>query len=460
MITGLAHGERRGRTRPLAGVILGVCLLIIVGRGAFEAFASKQLGYAAQALALALIVVLSLACGSARRRGQGRMFVTFYLFLAVELLSAAYVTFTSTTIDPWMYVVAMTMFAFALWLYGALEFDGLARTNVMAWLAVAGLVSVLVAAIQQRSLLLDVFPGSDLASLGGTVRPAALTGSYLHYPLMIALICFAFLQSWVSTRTRWHGVVAVILAFAVVVSFSRSGMVILAASVLCYSVMSPSVSQRIRVGFVLASACVAIFLTFQGTLYWNRYVGGLGVEAAGNETRITNWYAGLEYWLDSPLLIGGYTGQFTNVTGNLGGDTAGVLESSLMQQLVSFGLVGTILFYLLMAGVVLAVRPAHRWLRAGLIGAMLQTLVYQSIEVVPFMVLFALAPLVSTHIDLRTAGSSPLGCVPVRGTPSLRPRVQIPRLASVSSYRTRQAVIERERTGRWSVRHPSRPVSR
>ncbi|WP_170176935.1 O-antigen ligase family protein [Myceligenerans xiligouense] len=384
---------------------LGVCLLVVGGRGVFEAVASKQIGYVAQAVAIVVIIVLGLTRGFTKRHGKTGLFVAAYLFLMVELLSVAYVTSTSTTADPWNYVVVMTMFALVLCLSGALEFDGLARTNVMGWLAVVGLVAVAVAVIQQRSLLLDVFGGSDLSSLGGTVRPAALTGSYLHYPLMISLICFAFVQAWVSTRRRWYGIVALVLAAAVAASYSRSGMVILAGGVLCHFVLSSGLGRRIRLGFAILVAAVVAFLAFEGTPYWSRYIGGLDSGAAGNEARITKWYAGMEYWFDSPLLIGGYTGQFTNVTGNLGGEATGVLESGLVQQLVSFGLVGTILFYLLMVGVVLAVKPAHRWLKAGLVAAMLQTLVYQSIEVVPFMVLFSLMPLVSSHIDFRSSGA-------------------------------------------------------
>ncbi|MBO0610926.1 O-antigen ligase family protein [Myceligenerans salitolerans] len=369
-----------------------------MSRGAFEAVASKQIGYAAQAVALAVIILLGLACGFVKRPGQRWMSAAVHLFLTVELISVAYVIFTSTTIDPWSYVLVMTLFVSLIWAYGALQFDGLARTNVMAWLAAAALVSVAVAAIQQAGLLLDVFPGNDLSSLGGTVRPAAITGSYLHYPLAVALICFAFVQAWASTRRGWYGIVALILAVAVAASFSRSGMVILAVGVLCYFLLSATLSQRMRLAFMVILVATLAAVAFEGTPYWNRYVGGLDSGAAGNQVRITKWFTGMEYWLDSPLLTGGYTGHFTNVTGNLGGEAGGVLESGLIQQLVSFGLVGTIAFYLLMAGVVLAVRPGHRWLRAGLIGAMLQTLVYQSIEVVPFMVLFCLMPLVSTHL--------------------------------------------------------------
>ena len=397
--------ERRRPPRLLAGVALGACLLIIAGRGAFEAVASKEIGYVVQALALTLMIALSFGCGFTRRPGQLRKFVVLYLFITVEVLSAAYVTFTSATINPWIYVVVMTMFAFTLWAYGSQEFAGLAGVNVMAWLAVAGLASVAVGLMQQSRLLLAVFPGSDLASGGGIVRPAGLTGSYLHYPLLLSLICFAFLQAWVSTRRRWYGVLTVVVGLAAVLSFSRSGAVILFVGILSYVVLSSNVGQRIRMGFALVVVGVVVFLAFGESAYWNRYVGGLSSDAAGNQTRITRWSDGLEFWVNSPFLIGGYTGQFTNVTGNLGGDHAGVLESGLMQQLASFGLVGTVLFYLLMAGVVLAVRPAHRWLRAGLIGAMLQTLVYQSIEVVPFMVLFALMPLVSTHIDSRQSAA-------------------------------------------------------
>ncbi|MFC8943027.1 hypothetical protein ACFT1B_33595, partial [Streptomyces griseoincarnatus] len=62
-----------------------------------------------------------------------------------------------------------------------------------------------------------------------------------------------------------------------------------------------------------------------------------------------------------------------------------------------------VLYYALMIATIMAVDKRHAWLRAGMLGAVLETFVYQSVEVVPFMIAFLLMPIVSMHI----AGDDP-----------------------------------------------------
>jgi len=271
--------------------------------------------------------------------------------------------------------------------------------------------------LQQGQLLLDTFPGSDLASMGGLVRPSSMTGNYLHYPLFIAMLVFVFMEFWSSRKRLVHGLLAGLFALAIVLSFSRSGAMILALGFVAYVFTARRLSTRIRYVYWGSGLFLAAAAVFSGTVYAERILGSLSVDAAGNEGRVTKWFQAAELWSDSPLVIGGWTGMYTNVTENFGGGSAGVVESGFFQQLVSFGVLGVVLFYLIMSQSIRAVDRSHSWLRAGLIGGMLETFVYQSIEVIPFMAIYALTPFISTHLLQRAGRTAPQAALPADSHP-------------------------------------------
>ncbi|GHH76491.1 hypothetical protein GCM10017772_35280 [Promicromonospora soli] len=303
----------------------------------------------------------------------------------------------------WIYALVMLLFAVPMWFFSSNYIETARNINVPFWLGAAGVVSVTAATAQQAQLLLDVLPGSDMASLGGLVRPSSLSGSFLHYPLFISLVFFVFAQLWSSRRRAVYGLLAAAFAVAVVVSFSRSGAMILILGIAAFAVTSRNVSQRARFLFVGISLTMVLSLIMRDTIYAARITSSLDLEAGGNAGRVTGWLNALELWADSPMIIGGYTGMYTNITQNFGDSSLGVVESGILQQLISVGLIGAVLYYALMTATIMAVDKRHAWLRAGMLGALLETFVYQSVEVVPFMITFLLMPVVSMHI----AGDDP-----------------------------------------------------
>lgn len=387
----------------LLGGSFALCVIAACSRGALEALVGKQGAYVCQALALLAFVAVFLATPGTTRPGHARRVWTVYLFLLVAMLSAAYVTVVRVSASGWVYVAVMAFFAMTILVVASRRIEGAGDVPVAFWLGLAGTVSVAVALLQQRGLLLDTFPGSDLASMGGLVRPSGLTGNYLHYPLFVAMLVFVFLELWTVRRRAVHGVLAGLFAVAVVLSFSRSGAMILVLGCAAYVFTTRRTATRIRYVYWGSGVVLVVAAVLAGTVYAERILSSLSLDGAGNSTRVTKWFQAVELWTDSPLVIGGWTGMYTNVTENFGGGATGVVESGFLQQLVSFGVLGAVLFYLVLGQSVGAVDRTHAWLRAGLVGGVLESFVYQSIEVVPFMVLIVLAPFVSTHL-LRRPG--------------------------------------------------------
>jgi hypothetical protein len=373
-------------------------------RGLLETTVGKNLGYVLQAAALALFVIVLGISGLVSTRTSTRNGVLLYGYALAGILSAAYVSIFKGFTAAWVYVAVMLVLAVPMWFFSSHYFEAARSIRVPFWIGVAGLASVAAATAQQAGLLLDILPGSDMASLGGLVRPSGLSGSFLHYPLFISLAFFVFAQLWSSRRRVVYGLLAAVFAVAVVVSFSRSGAMILVLGTAALAITSRGTSQRIRFLFAGIAAALALPLLMRDTIYAERIISSVSLDSGGNADRVESWERALELWADSPMIVGGHTGMYTNITRNFGEVSSGVVESGALQQLVSIGLVGTVLGYALMFATFAAVDDRHAWLRAGALGAILETFVYQSVEVIPFMVMFLLLPLISMHIagDDRT----------------------------------------------------------
>lgn len=404
----VSSGVPSVRRSPLLSALATLLLLLLVSRGAFEPVVGKTVAYAVQAAAALGVVALVVVSGRPRGAHGARVgWTAFYVLTLVALASGAATLAMrgSTYFYPY---IGVTMLIATL----MVAVSTTVRTRpVLDLLPAAGITLVAlvgVATVQQLGGL-AILPGSDTASLGGQVRPSSLTGSYLHYPLCAAVLTFVFAAVFAASRKRAYGLLALLGGAAVVVSYSRSGMMIIGVGLLLVGVLSPGSGAKLRAAYVLAVAGLVAFLTLGDSAYADRAFSALSIDGAGNEIRVERWQHAFDLWFDSPLLIGSYTGEITNVTANLAGVESTVVESGTLQQLLNFGLLGVVAYYVVMARTVAAVRPAHAWLRAGLVACILQTAVYQSIEVLPFMTLYALAPAMLDRMPLRRVRSDAAG---------------------------------------------------
>jgi hypothetical protein len=91
----------------------------------------------------------------------------------------------------------------------------------------------------------------------------------------------------------------------------------------------------------------------------------------------------------------------TNVVSRLAGGSSYVVESGPLQQILNYGILGCLLFYAMLMQVVKTVPTRYIWLKAAAASLVLNSLVYQSIEVFPVIVLLGLLPWLADMLDAR-----------------------------------------------------------
>lgn len=240
------------------------------------------------------------------------------------------------------------------------------------------------------------------------IRPASLTGSFLHYPIVMALLGYLCIQWYSLSKKRvylWSGI---LFGLSTIVCCSRSGALIVLAAVFFYPFVIPFKKAK-TILIIQAVFVVLLTVTFlsyskesKTSLFHNviyRVFSSFDTKSAGNKVRVAIWRRTSSEWLDTNLLIGEKAGRYTNATHNLrkgqGFNKGKVTESSLLQLLLNYGLAGMVLFYAILFQIMRFIDHRHYWMKAVFLAAMAQTLVYQSIEVVPFILLLSLFPWIS-----------------------------------------------------------------
>lgn len=292
-------------------------------------------------------------------------------------------------------------------------------------LIVVGIILFLAASLQQLGYM-EFSEDSD-STIGSVIRPSSLTGSYLHYPIVMALIFFICCERCAKGRFNGQFVIASVFLVAVAASFSRSGMFIVLAGfgiwiIFHYKYRSIPIVLGFVCLFVFAIATENIFVDKGGIIseFVSRYLLAVDLGSAGNEERAAAWMLGIEAWIKGAVVLGSQFGLFNNISGNLGGKHVGVVESGVLEMLTAMGAIGTALYYGMWVRIGSLISPAHKWLRAGFIAALLEGLFYQSIEIIPFIVTLSLFPVFSKYLQAPPVFSAKRGpMVPAGGEPSV-----------------------------------------
>jgi hypothetical protein len=366
-----------------------------VSRGALQLVVSQVAAYGLQFALVSLSVLLLIACGGPRRRKGAESNVIVH-FAVISIAASCLVTASIRGQGGLLYACVMVFYIALFWIFSSYQFEHIRYWVNFKSLAVCALALVVVGVGQAYLGLFSVFSGSDFYSVAGHLRPASLTGSYLHYPLALSALFFPMIQY--SQRRRLTASSMWILAgLALLLSLSRSGLFILLAGFFIWAAIRRSWGILATITF---SVTVVALLrgNWAQNVYVARILGAGSLSATGNLNRVTVWSQGLNMWLHTHLLIGEYTGIVTNAASDLGNTSGLVVESGVLQQLLNFGLIGAVLFYVVILSGSLRVDRRHKWLIAGLFAAAAESVFYQSIEVFPFMVILAIYPAVSDSI--------------------------------------------------------------
>ena len=362
--------------------------LILFSRGLMQLGMPRNVALAVQLLAVTVTLsYLWLARGALFRRSQGPLLLTALAFLGIAVLSSA-VTLAVQQDASWAVYLSFN----AILLFWGIVGTSLAEQSIVQgsfWRAALYVGWLLIAAAIAEQVYLLTLPGCS--RFGFIVRPASLTASYLHYPLIMALLAVIAYQAYRSTQSVFARISAIAFAMAPLLALSRSGLLVLVGTALLVWASQLSVRQLVKFGaLALALGMLACFSLSERLL--------LVVDAS---TRLRVWGLAVDLWLNSNLLVGEYTGMATNAAA----DRLIVAESGPLQQLLNFGLLGMLAFYAFLIQVAAWIRSEHRWLRAGYFAALIESIFYQSIEVLPFMALLLLFPAFSACLSEAVVAS-------------------------------------------------------
>lgn len=381
-------------------------LFLICARGLLELALPKSAAYVVQAVQWVVLLLLIIVATGSREKYKplSRTLKLSFLLILISLASFLYTSTRSGTWDGGVYFFVIFMWC-VLSVIGSgfickIPPEKIARSSIICIIVLA-----LTATLQQLDVIIFL-PGISWGLNG--IRPSSLTGSYLHYPVVmffLSLICFQYAE--VSKKNYFYvfGVAGVIFS---VISYSRSAVVMLAlvASYMAVFYIAKKKSPRtIIIGAGFLFSWLVVVLVSPEIL--NRALSAFDISSAGNSQRVLIWVESIEALSWDSLLVGGYFGQVTNTTSNMTDSASRIVESSLLQQFFNVGVLGAIVFYMLVYLSHKSISRSHVFLKGGAFAFIVQSLAYQNIEVFPAIALFTLLPLFSSALldSQKTANS-------------------------------------------------------
>ena len=358
-------------------------LLFLVSRGLFELYVAKSMAYMISIIGFCLFLLpfyfknIHLEKGLIER-------VYLVLFFLVCSLGSLLVSL-SLGLNPVysVYLIYPLVLSFTFLIAFSIVPESISRDKLSNSISLLIYILFLVALLQQ--LFLIDLPGVTY-TFGVLIRPSSLTGSYLHYPLIMALLAVILIS--LNRKLSFSSILALASSF---IAFSRSGMMLVVLTtffVVILYLFKGRVKVNFKSVFLFFSLVVPVFfLSFMMgwlDLILERMFSSVSTSSSGNEGRIEAWKIGFDIYTSTNLLIGEHFGTITNLTSNLTSAEANVVESGFIQNLINFGLLGTVAFYMLFIYIYLNALSVVE--RGFIIAFFAQSFVYQSIEVMPFII--------------------------------------------------------------------------
>lgn len=397
-------GYKKIFTKLILNLVAFSALFILCSRGLIEIMTDKRLAYLIQVVSVTIFQLSLIDFPKIKlNSGYKKTLMLFIIFIIVAILSYIYTLITTNFDGGWLYIIINIYLTFLMMINRSIiiEKSRLIRYDII--ISIMIFILSLVAFLQQNAGLLLFLPGQTY-TFGSRIRPSSLTGSYLHYPIVLVLLGFLMLQIFVFSKKRIHCIFSLIAFMMCILSFSRSGAFILFATIGIWFLAKFKKINKIKLKKVISMPIFLVFIAIilyyaKDTLYVERIVSSFSSHSPGNDIRIIRWKYALKSFFNTNIIIGEFTGLITNTTSNFNliSDNT-VVESGLLQQLLNFGLLGTISYYMLFIEVTRNINKNSLWLKYAFIASVLQTFVYQSIEVLPFMFILCMFPQVSEFV--------------------------------------------------------------
>ena len=379
---------------------------IITNRGVLELIFDKQISYFIQAAIWALYI-LSLHINSDFKYKMNLklqiVILSSILYIASMLISSIITYHNKSFGYLWIYLLVSFYFLFLLISSSSVNTIISNKVNYSISISIVTLYISIFGFLEQLSII-NTMPGSW--HVLGLIRPSSTFGSMQHYAITTAMLSFVNMEFYMTMKNKFYLFIASISALASLFSFTRSGAMIILIGLCIYfififynSILTFKISKiNFYILFFTTLLILFVMFYFYESKLIERIFSSLDTNELGNSFRINAWMNGLSLWFDSNILFGSYTGYITNSTNRLSSGLSYVVESSFVQQLLNFGLFGTVSFYSLLIMQYFLINEHHIFLKSCVISSILQTLVFQSIETIPFMVIITIIPLLSNNL--------------------------------------------------------------
>ncbi|OLL32950.1 hypothetical protein BTH42_03135 [Burkholderia sp. SRS-W-2-2016] len=262
------------------------------------------------------------------------------------------------------------------------------------------LIEAGVALAQQQNVFPIDLPGATYGF--DNLRAPSLTGSYLHYPLFVAIVASLCGVDYLVRKSVLSGLACALLSFAIFSALSRSGMLIILGTFGLAFLQGP-VRFIVRNGKLIIAGTFATLaiMVFGGALSSHndsvvnvgteRMMGATNLQSDGNEGRTEAWDKAVMLAQPVNLIAGSYFGLVTNSAPDAVKQEFGIVESSVLQQILNVGLMGALFYYGVLFSITKLIGRDSR-ISLCVWAALFQTLFYQSIEVVPFVFILMTLP--------------------------------------------------------------------
>jgi O-antigen ligase len=296
----------------------------------------------------------------------------------------------------YLFLFAFTIF---IYLYSISNYrkrfvrPGLAYAGV----AIIGLIQAGVGVAQQQSVFPLDLPGATYGF--DNLRVPALTGSYLHYPLFVGVIASLCAIKYLTNKKLLSAVFCAVLTWCIFSALSRSGMLIILGTFGFAFIKEPlrflSKHAKLIIAALVASAAVLVLGGASEnsvvSVSTQRMTGATDLQSDGNDGRTEAWDKAVALARPINVIAGSYFGLVTNSASDEIKTEYGIVESSVLQQILNIGLVGTIFYFSLLISITRLMSGESR-LSACVWAALFQTLFYQSVEVIPFIFILMTLP--------------------------------------------------------------------
>lgn len=399
--TGRLISSKLGLKNAFSSSLIFLALLSGVSRFGFYSVGSTDLVVRFASAALSILTVWLLWSGNRSGRNQYTGLALYILFATCGLLCLNLVFALDRSIFVCAVVILPIVILLLCYMSQRCSLSALKKPVVEVVVFYACLL-IAIAFLEQLRLV--HFPGQSFAySNAGDymIRPASLTGSYLHLPIVLFLMgCFL-----VASRKEFDWVTAFVLGYPLTIG-SRSALVMAVAFVLTAFLFRKRLQVRwvidyrlLGIGLLLVLSHMLAILVYSHT--WesgpaivngvaasaDRSINALALTAPGNGGRVSAWVEAFSRYVSWNHLFVGELGCCGNFASKLQQVQQPVYESSLFVLIGNFGVLFALLVYILIFfEAKVTANPIWTLAVVCFLG---HSLIYQSLEVYSLLFLVA-----------------------------------------------------------------------